>query len=510
MVQFDHRGRFATGCSNCRQRKIKCDEARPSCKRCLKGRWVCPGYKTLTDLTFRDQNEIIAGKAHRQQNEQAQIYSVGTSRYQTHAPSHILVPKSPNSSISLNLGLEMVARSYFLSNHVIVGSEAVARGQYEFLSDFLARQQEVDPALHHSLNAAAFAAFGNSHELTKMLQKSRLECNLAIQAVNAAIQSPETAVKDSTVIAAMLLWTFEALTFVNQPDGKKCIDQLTGGLALLTLRGPRQLDTRLGFQIFLQAYFLVVTTCIQKEHALPPSSFTLRSYVQPYLDAGDCTWRILDLMARFANLLDAAEEQNHLDSDGLQHLLSSAAELDQDFQDVISSLPSDWQYQTFNCSNPVSVYNKIYHTYSDPWTMRYWNYIRLCRIHLQQVILHNSFHSPNPSSIQYQTINATITQLSTDICATVPQHAHYLQRLQPQQIRSESSSDHIGPPQVVPHTAGIYHLLWPLFAIGKMKTTPLHQRKWIINRMEYLGRISGISQAFAGSEILKADETLIL
>jgi hypothetical protein len=33
-----------TGCSTCKQRRVKCDEARPHCSRCLKGGFRCDGY----------------------------------------------------------------------------------------------------------------------------------------------------------------------------------------------------------------------------------------------------------------------------------------------------------------------------------------------------------------------------------------------------------------------------------------------------------------------------------
>lgn len=58
------------------------------------------------------------------------------------------------------------------------------------------------------------------------------------------------------------------------------------------------------------------------------------------------------------------------------------------------------------------------------------------------------------------------------------------------------------------YTAGIYSLLYMLFAVGKMKFTPIQQRQWIISRLEYLGRISGISQAFAAADAMKSDDGL--
>jgi hypothetical protein len=410
----------------------------------------------------------------------------------------------------LTLDLESAARAYFLSCHVIVSSETLVRGQYEFLSDLLVGQQVVDPALYHSLNAAAFAAFGNSHNLENMLQASRVECNLAIKAINSALQSPETAIKDSTVVAAMLLSTFECLTYVYQQDVKACIDQPTGFLALLIIRGPKQLDTRFGLQIFLHAYFLIVSACIQTEHALPAPLSTLRIYIQQYLEAGNFSWRILDLMVRFADLSEAMKDQSHQIMDYPLDLVSIATKLDDDFQAMASSMPPNWLYQIFQYSDSVLVYNSIYHIYHDAWVIRYWNYIPLCRILLQKIILDNHQPALNPSSLRYQIISTNIIQFSTDICATVPQHAGYLQPRQRQQNGSQSSSDRNFTAQrkAEPYTAGIYSLLFPLFAVGKMKFTPIQQRKWIISRLEYLGRISGISQAFAAVEVMKSDDSL--
>jgi hypothetical protein len=34
-----------TGCSQCRAKKIKCDEAKPFCSRCVRSGWECSGYQ---------------------------------------------------------------------------------------------------------------------------------------------------------------------------------------------------------------------------------------------------------------------------------------------------------------------------------------------------------------------------------------------------------------------------------------------------------------------------------
>jgi hypothetical protein len=58
------------------------------------------------------------------------------------------------------------------------------------------------------------------------------------------------------------------------------------------------------------------------------------------------------------------------------------------------------------------------------------------------------------------------------------------------------------------YVTGIYLLLYPLFAVGAMGITPTQQKEWIINHMEYLGRMPGISLAFAAVAMLKEGKSL--
>ncbi|KAK9319181.1 hypothetical protein V1517DRAFT_60497 [Lipomyces orientalis] len=39
-------------CKACKARREKCDETRPSCRRCLKAKRTCPGYQVDADLLF--------------------------------------------------------------------------------------------------------------------------------------------------------------------------------------------------------------------------------------------------------------------------------------------------------------------------------------------------------------------------------------------------------------------------------------------------------------------------
>lgn len=56
MVGVGGRGK---GCRTCVRRHLKCDEAKPTCKRCLKAKLYCGGYKEQTFISFEGSGSGI-------------------------------------------------------------------------------------------------------------------------------------------------------------------------------------------------------------------------------------------------------------------------------------------------------------------------------------------------------------------------------------------------------------------------------------------------------------------
>ena len=55
-----HQPKTRTGCITCKMRRIKCDEQKPSCSKCLSTGRVCDGYRTPRTLLFeicKDERE---------------------------------------------------------------------------------------------------------------------------------------------------------------------------------------------------------------------------------------------------------------------------------------------------------------------------------------------------------------------------------------------------------------------------------------------------------------------
>lgn len=60
MVNTGHR---STGCATCKLRRIKCDEARPQCRKCTKGKRTCTGYRsglaTINTVTEAETSGVV-------------------------------------------------------------------------------------------------------------------------------------------------------------------------------------------------------------------------------------------------------------------------------------------------------------------------------------------------------------------------------------------------------------------------------------------------------------------
>src|SRR3569833_3256027 len=84
-------GRLSHGCRRCRQRRVRCDEGRPACQRCIKRDEVCDGYRDESTLIFRHETHKVI-----QQSRAAQATSSPPSGP---GPSHSSSTRKRSSSV---------------------------------------------------------------------------------------------------------------------------------------------------------------------------------------------------------------------------------------------------------------------------------------------------------------------------------------------------------------------------------------------------------------------------
>lgn len=285
----------------------------------------------------------------------------------------------------------------------------------------------------------------------------------------------------------------------------------------LRLRGHQQFYSRTGLQIFLQMMSNILHSSLRRSVRVPPDVITFRKYAARFLDVNDPSWRLSEILIRICELQVSAKDGP---TAHLYEIVNGALDVDNELSTLSKDLPMGWEYKTVvSLADPDLVYAGTYHIYPDLWVAHLWNSIRAYRITLHQIIhaqigpIRNA--SPSTSIIMNESQEemswAVIQEMSSEICATIPQYAGYVSTLSPP-IANNSNSP---PPSKrsralldtapIPDAAFTYFLLWQLLKAGEAATSS-SQREWLIHRLQYLGSATGIYQAFAAGNILKCRE----
>ncbi|KAL0944016.1 C6 zinc finger domain protein [Colletotrichum truncatum] len=95
-----------TGCNNCKQRRIKCDEKRPSCSQCVRSKKICTGYPPPSRSARPHEVLAIAPKPLAAQNGAAPVRAsidLPPRRAQKVQARRMTPPQTPDSNISVTL-----------------------------------------------------------------------------------------------------------------------------------------------------------------------------------------------------------------------------------------------------------------------------------------------------------------------------------------------------------------------------------------------------------------------
>lgn len=113
------------GCKMCKQRRIKCDENEPACKRCTKSGYTCPGYESEKHLRirFKDETALV-------------VHRSGAGS--THVPS----PAAPRENF------ETQALNFFVMNFATAGRDQVSsRGLWESVAPTISASPATSPVV---------------------------------------------------------------------------------------------------------------------------------------------------------------------------------------------------------------------------------------------------------------------------------------------------------------------------------------------------------------------------
>ncbi|KAI1608576.1 hypothetical protein EDD36DRAFT_103910 [Exophiala viscosa] len=489
-------------CLSCRNRRIKCDLAIPECKQCSRAGRVCEGYRNQLDLLFRDQTQMIAGKAQglKQRTTQTlhtQSGCVGTCNRQRVSttssrtrPSATCQPQCPLAWCP-STSQDDYAACFFFSNYSRQSSEQPQR-LYEHLP-MLYTDREASHLPNCIITAIGLAGLAHRKKNPDMLVTAETCYDSALRQTNHALQDPQTACSDQVLVSVLLLGVYETNNRGECRSTTNWLKHVQGASTLLGLRGKQQLSTELGRRLFEDVRIQILTLC----------SLTRTPIPQAVLDLSNECW---------SHVRDPADELVLISTDFWKlrserpfHPRSSDSEtVDREIVFRCTPLLAEliaWRLHLDPGSSPrrvsiivprSDVLRGYYDVYEDAWTAALLNQYHRLSLLVQELAVTRLLNLQRKHLLS---LNETlqIADLRIDmiahieaICASVP----YV--LETGRIEGGRS------------------LLWPLYICGQLnpKTLPMESgtRDWIVGRLSAIGSGMGVRQALFLKDVLVSQQ----
>ncbi|OCL01225.1 hypothetical protein AOQ84DRAFT_329320 [Glonium stellatum] len=460
-------GKPSKACQRCRDRRLRCDLRSDSCGQCIRAGVACTGYRDTLQLRVRDESQAVQKKA-----------LLGKGVY--------------SEPRSLTLSLESQARDVFFIYHVTEFSKT-----WDFLRPYY------NPAgspehLTLSIDAVSLAYFSHQVCSDAALATARKKYILALNMTKKALQSPEVAVKDSTLLVSLLLDLFEKVINDKSRHSEAWKSHMKGALALIKLRGLRQCQGLSTLRLLARFSTNFLISCVATETRVPNEVNALRAYIGEHLEVEGPKWLLSDLMVDFANL--RGDIRNGQLSPYNRTKMS--VELDAKFQELTFSIPS-WQYKTTTVDyDSKMIYGHHFDSYANRHVTQTWNVCRIARILLNEYIL-ECCSEPGANAMTnafalMRTAKDNIETLARDICASVPQYVDCFGAAQNKLPISEPTNnifrgtEHLHSPS---QNLDCYTLIFPLYVAGRSSSSPSTLKPWAIEQLCHIGSHFGIRNA---------------
>ncbi|KAH7124640.1 hypothetical protein EDB81DRAFT_811310 [Dactylonectria macrodidyma] len=273
-------GRFNTACHRCRRRKVKCDQAQPSCTRCAIYGQPCPGYSST--FSFRNNRTSIISyptTSTTPTKNNSSVCGGSPAAYlgdTTRSPMpEALAPPQDHALIS-----------NFIARFVCSASAIEFPGHLNFLVELYDHHVQ-GPFELATLSIARMVAFNRSG-LHSLRQQSYKSYGCAIKELKQVLESQESALCDKTIGTLLLLCLFDD---VSGNSSHSPGVHAPGLYYLLQQRGYHQFTTARGLELFfysvvrLQTYssltndltFVDITEKIAPPELSQPANMLMRA-----------------------------------------------------------------------------------------------------------------------------------------------------------------------------------------------------------------------------------------
>ena len=400
-----NRGR-SRGCVTCKQRRVKCDEAKPKCQTCQRLRLRCGGYKTkYANLKFRDQNH--------------KFYTDLRA-----ALPHQLA--EPDTSVV-----------FYLGHYAGIGRDIrSARGFYEVLIPVYCSQRP-NSALSLAVTAVASKILSLwRHGGDGSFQSARETYAQAITHLRTAIQDRNERGKPATLLAVLMLQQYDNITAIYGLRSAARIHH-NGAVSLLAYADS---DYDVTTSAYIRRFILHSEISSAMRQKRPLQSIA-RSWIgSNYLTAAPENQSsaldaigssVVELQASYPKLMAAqeAQEETPLSQHDLREWVVAAKRIDEQLLTWARNVPDYWQPRKLisgqDIDSSIPTYQSVCEVYPSCQIAAVWNLWRVQRLLLVKIILGslNTILLKNQLSAGSEDLvecKRTVLELVDSICHSVP------------------------------------------------------------------------------------------
>ncbi|KAK7418874.1 hypothetical protein QQZ08_011083 [Neonectria magnoliae] len=414
-------------------------------------------------------------------------------------------------------------------------------------------------AVRVSMAAVGLAGLSQLTGCKDTMHRARQSYGIALKLTNTALCDPDERIKDTTLLAVLILGRYEFVAGHSPQTMQAWQDHVNGAAILASMRGSAQFRTKAGVSMFLMLSQSVLISCIQSGLPMPQAMVDLRSELQPSLELDSPVWRVVDPVYRALQVrYDIKSGKLH----NIDNIVEKLTHIDDEFAFILSKLPPSWNYRRIQLTrSDPRVLGQWCHVYPGLLQATMWNGVRAVRMLVLETILEqlcgraeplDLASLPDHHRVRLAKIIKLLGLLGEAIVASIPQHFGVVNFRQgcstggtgvavssptkeqryrdtPMPVGPKLRSDHglesqgessrptlLNPTNAVGQednaerfmtlASASHTIIWPLYILGMSSTCSTETKQYAIGRLHAIHRETGLEQARIVAKLLQSRE----
>lgn len=391
-----NRGRSG-GCLTCKERRVKCDEAKPECQSCRRLRLHCGGYKANpVKIRFKDQSHK---------------FSEGSKN----------VDQSTDGRLALRpLDEPDTAIPFFLQHYAMMGRRLEsARGFYELLVPVYSSQLQDSPlSLAISALASEVMSLWRHGRGFRGPQKTYTQ---ALKCLRGTIQDSNELAKPATVLAVLSLQSYENIAAIYglRPASRAHHD---GAVSLLPFTDSDRFNGVTNAFVRKFIFHSEMSSAIRQKRPLQSPVRSLMGKSHMLMESDNLSFALDAIGASVADL-QASHLQEAIKGNS-RDWISEAKAIDEQLLAWARRVPEDWKPLRLtsgqDIDSSIPTYQSVCEVYPTCQIGTIWNLWRVQRLLLAKIILGPSNSVTIASNEDFIKYHHILQEMVDSVCYSVP------------------------------------------------------------------------------------------